>query len=562
MASTPTSKEEIDRGGSAGVVVEPSDVRECLSRILANGEFAASDKLRRFLEHVVEETLAGLKDRIKQFALAHTIFRRGEDFDPQTDPVVRIHASRGRRALDHYYATAGRADPVRISMPKGGYRADFAAQSGVPDTTSTAVSSRNDEPVADVAVLPFDATATDSEHAYLAIGLGEEVSHALCHHSTLRVIASNSGRAAMQRHGDAAHAGRVLGAAFVVGGTVRGAGRRVRINVFLTRSEDAIQLWSERFDEPLTADDMFALIDRVVRRVVGAVASQHGVVASQILNDMLEKPTDSLSTFEALLHWRHYSCELTPLAYGRARAALERAVHTDPGCGPAWAYLAFVYADAVLLGMAEIPDAVAKARRCAAMAERTAHGGVESHLAAAVLHMLVRDPVALAEAARTIISEEGADAAYSTLASFMLGVAGHTVEARKVLDRCRSLNPFRPPYAEVVDYLHCMREGRFDDALEAAHRFDTPGFAWTPLLHAAAFVGLERMAEANAAYAELLSLDPTFPETGRGTVRRMIIDDGLAEQLWELVSAAAPRRTPTSERTLCAPCAPATRSGR
>jgi adenylate cyclase len=102
------------------------EVRLELQKMLASKDFDSSSRNRRFLTFVVEETLAGRSDRIKAYNVALAVFDRSSDFDPLTDPIVRIEASRLRRSIEHYYLTGGRADPVRIAMPKGSYVATFA----------------------------------------------------------------------------------------------------------------------------------------------------------------------------------------------------------------------------------------------------------------------------------------------------------------------------------------------------------------------------------------------------------------------------------------------------
>ena len=72
-----------------------------------------------FLRYIVEEALAGRADRIKAYNIATAVFGRDEEFDPQSDPIVRVEAGRLRRALERYYLTAGQDDPVRISDSEG-----------------------------------------------------------------------------------------------------------------------------------------------------------------------------------------------------------------------------------------------------------------------------------------------------------------------------------------------------------------------------------------------------------------------------------------------------------
>src|SRR5262245_15802222 len=96
-------------------------IREQLERIVASPEFVASERGRKFLKFVVEETLAGRGERLKGYSIATQVFSRGEEFDAQNDPVVRIEAGRVRRALERYYLVAGTSDRTIITIPKGGY---------------------------------------------------------------------------------------------------------------------------------------------------------------------------------------------------------------------------------------------------------------------------------------------------------------------------------------------------------------------------------------------------------------------------------------------------------
>ena len=112
--------------GDLGHDMPPDGVREELQRILQSSDFEASERNQRFLEYVVEETLAGRAGRVKAYSVATQVFGREGGFDPQADPIVRIEASRLRRALERYYLTAGSDDPIRITIPKGSYVPGFA----------------------------------------------------------------------------------------------------------------------------------------------------------------------------------------------------------------------------------------------------------------------------------------------------------------------------------------------------------------------------------------------------------------------------------------------------
>ena len=97
------------------------EVRAALDRIAASEAFRACPQLVAFLRYVVEATLRGGQDRIKGYTIAVEAFGRGDDFDPQHDPIVRVEAMRLRRALQRYYANGGSHDAVQIVLPLGSY---------------------------------------------------------------------------------------------------------------------------------------------------------------------------------------------------------------------------------------------------------------------------------------------------------------------------------------------------------------------------------------------------------------------------------------------------------
>jgi Tfp pilus assembly protein PilF len=107
--------------------VEAGAVQAELERVLAAATLRDSEMLKRFLRYVVEQTLAGQADQLKEYRLGIDVFDRAETFDPRLDPVVRMAAGRLRKKLQEYYESDGRQDRIRIEVPKGAYAASFVA---------------------------------------------------------------------------------------------------------------------------------------------------------------------------------------------------------------------------------------------------------------------------------------------------------------------------------------------------------------------------------------------------------------------------------------------------
>jgi Tol biopolymer transport system component len=106
--------------------MDPQLVRGQLQRIIASRNFAESERAQRFLRFVVEQSLTGQSNSIKETVIAVEVLGRNPAFDPRTDPIVRVEAGRLRSRLSAYYDSIGKEDKVVISLPKGGYVPHFA----------------------------------------------------------------------------------------------------------------------------------------------------------------------------------------------------------------------------------------------------------------------------------------------------------------------------------------------------------------------------------------------------------------------------------------------------
>ena len=103
----------------------PDEIRAALDHILFSEVFRRSPQLGAFLRFVTEEVLHGKGDRIKAYTIGVEVLRRDANFDPQIDPIVRVEATRLRRAIERYYAGPGQDDAIIIDLPRGSYVPTF-----------------------------------------------------------------------------------------------------------------------------------------------------------------------------------------------------------------------------------------------------------------------------------------------------------------------------------------------------------------------------------------------------------------------------------------------------
>lgn len=122
--------------------VASAEVRAQLDRILGSRAFVQSHRIRRFLQFIVEESLLGQPERLKEYLIGVEVFDRRDAFDPRVDSIVRVEARRLRYKLEEYYRTEGRGDPVRIVLRKGSYVPVFEHRTGNAELALEAVAAR------------------------------------------------------------------------------------------------------------------------------------------------------------------------------------------------------------------------------------------------------------------------------------------------------------------------------------------------------------------------------------------------------------------------------------
>jgi len=113
---------------SNGLPVSPQAVERQLNKMVASNVFARSKQLCRFLRFVVQETLNGNAESLKESLIGTTVFERGELFNPGIDPIVRVQARRLRSKIEEYYETEGQQDPLVICLKTGSYSPFFESR--------------------------------------------------------------------------------------------------------------------------------------------------------------------------------------------------------------------------------------------------------------------------------------------------------------------------------------------------------------------------------------------------------------------------------------------------
>lgn len=298
------------------------DVRGHLLSILGSDSFRRSPHASALLRYLVDCALT--KSIPKEYIIATDALGRPADFDPRTDPSVRVEVRRLRQKLLEYYAETGRDSELVFELPKGGYGLTWHRRPRVETPLS-------------IAVLPLDNLTGDPSKEYFVDGLTEELTSELARAADLRVVARTSAFVFKNRPADVREIGRRLNVSNLIEGSVRWSNGRVRATVQLVEADSGYHRWAETLevDERDTLACQQELAARIREALMLGIRPKEAQCAEA-------GPPDA-EAYTTLLLARHHWHARTPEGVGKALRLLEELTTRCPAYAAPWAARAECY---------------------------------------------------------------------------------------------------------------------------------------------------------------------------------------------------------------------------
>lgn len=465
---------------------------QALDAVLSSNTFAEVYRLRKFLDYVVRETLAGNSDRLKGFVIACEVFKKDDPTDAQTTTVVRVEAGRLRRRLKDYYDSEGAGDPFRISIPKGGYSAAFekAPRNGLQESSNRkplslkevlnyalgtvmaaavillgtlyVISLYTDAPQETVllpgnkptiAVMPFqNLTGTPQGDAF-AEGIAEDLCIDLGRSPDIDVISYSSAKSLHERQLPALQAARKLGAAYVLEGSLRALPPHTQLTARVSDTRTGIQLWAGRFE--MEDDSDFV---SVAAELAGNVASNLPIALTEAGRNVFGKSfTQNREAW--YLYKQAMDLANPPSDPNRLNLALEafgKVIAKDPEFAGGYAGSAYVKAFLIFFGHSANPEHVREeAITLIHRARELDHSFGLTFSALSFLHLSNRDfDRALRESEQAVLVQPN-DAYISAYHGFIRGAGGDLEGGIPYVERALQLDPLnsRSPYLNILGTL-------------------------------------------------------------------------------------------------------------
>ena len=517
---------------------EQAQIRAELDKVLASDRFINANRISGLLRYVVEETLAGRRDRIKAFSIAQDVFRRDASFNQQRDPIVRVEAGRLRKLLTNYYETPDIYSDIRIDIPKGGYAPTFTKQKRVKVRKLGRVSAgaavislvcmavisayifwfqlgsgqQAENTSTFLAVLPLAYNQDDVRAADIGENLVDSTISMLARLPKLSVMAHASMMEFDQGGVSLSALRNQYGITHALRGSIETLEDNLRIRLQLIDTESSKTIWSNSLEG--SVEDVWLIQDQMASNLINAFSIELSSIDKESL---LSRYTDS---FEAIALYRQGLVLVVPPSDEKrvqsSKYVFSRVREIAPDFAGGYAGAAWSYALPVLFQSSSTPNEnLARAIDYSQQAIQVDPSFGAGYATLGFTQALMGFKVDALENVRLATAIQPGDAFVHFLRGVTLTLLSVPEEAFSSLDEAIRLNPIekRTPYLNVYGITRFVNR-EYQLALDLLAKNKEKGGPVGPhmdIFSAAAYAHLGNRAEASAILERIIETAPDFP---------------------------------------------------
>jgi len=375
---------------------------------------------------------------------------------------------------------------------------------GVSASTQDADLPLPDKP--SIAVLPFDNMSSDPEQEFFSDGVTEDIITELSRERDLFVIARNSTFAYKGKSPDVGQVARELGVKFILEGSVRKAGSRIRLNAQLIDAQNNSHVWAERYDRSM--EDVFEVQDELTQTISNTLLQKFRDTETE---RALRHTPQSIAAYDHYLRAFGLISKITKKGSEEAVREARKALEIEPDYARAFMVMAWTHAYRAWSGWTEDPEKeLALSREAALKAVNSDKDDFWSHGALAFAELFARNHERALNAINRAVALNPNSADSHAMRGAILNFAGDPVEALEEMKLALRLNPNHPTwYLAGIGRAHYLL-GQYEQAIPYIERLVNTGdevLAWHPLL-IASYMAVGREDEARAEVRALLAVSP------------------------------------------------------
>ena len=543
----------------------PDEIRAEVDRIVTSHVFNRSPQLGAFLRFVVEAVLHGKGDRIKAYTIGVEVLRRDLKFDPQLDPIVRVEATRLRRAIERYYAGPGADDAIILDMPRGSYVPIFRHREvethsieppigSLPrlsafvraqpmrsiaivlacivvllvasilvrhDPTQTTASRPPGNGMPTLLVQSFDVAGVPDPEEISATALFEKTRDAFARFDTINVVSISPQSA------EPPVDYRLQGFINYLGDNT------TTVRFRLVAVGNGTVVWTNTFERLVMTRDHDAVEDWIVLRTASTLLAPFGVIHARARVQHLASQ-DGDPRYRCIIEASESLRSFDPQEHTRARACLEHLAADAPSFVVGLRYLAAVYLREFLYGVGpEIGETTVldKAFRAARRAVELRPEGARAYNTLASIH-LARGEVtqALAASERAVALNRYDMAVLGDFGGRLIST-GETDRGMTLLHRAADAGTVRPATHHFYLFLGNYLKGNMSDATHEADQLTADTFQLGLIARSLAARAAGDRERSRRAFESLVALQPAWGKDLRGQLRRFFPSDEIVDRL-------------------------------
>jgi tetratricopeptide (TPR) repeat protein len=523
----------------------PQEVRAQVKRMTDSEVFVGSPQLSAFLLFIVEAVLRGHGERLKGYTIGVEVLRRDPSFDPQLDPIVRVEATRLRRAIERYYAGPGTDDAVSIALPRGGYapRIGWRAE---PTSAAPAAAQAADEIVLHpgnglptLRVAPFVIVGTADTRVVAAETFGSKIaeSFALFEINVIVAAPPNARHAPLTAAAPSAPANR---SDYRLDGTIeyRGNGS-VDVRFKLVDESDATVIWSRAFERLADNGGSGDTERGIILELATAIVQPFGVISA---NDRAKRLGMGVldPRYCCLLEAGDALRSFDPAAHVRVREGFERLTALDPNFAAGFSLLAVFYGREYLTGFGARADdsppldrALKAARRSLELRPQSARG---FHILFTILFYRGEKEAGIV-AAEKAINLNPYDLLIPAEYGARLIYCGEVDRGMEILQGAVGFGAVVPAWSHFSLFLGHYVRSNLAEARYHASQLTTETYVYGQLARALMAQADGDLAEAGRVKEAILALQPAWKDDPRGQIGKLINAPAIADRLAEELEA-------------------------
>lgn len=512
------------------------EILKQLSCILSKAPFSNSAVLTSFLKYIVEKTLDGNAGSLKEYTIGVNALGRAQDFNPQIDAIVRIHAGRLRRLLDEYYNDSGSEDSIRIEVVKGSYVPVFRFRNETEPVTEIYENIKLTQDYSTkltIAILPFRHLNLNKNCQFLGAGLGEELTQVFSTFQEISVISHHSTLKFALQQTNISSIGAKLGVHYLITGSVMINKQHVRVNVGLVETTNSTQVWAKIFDFSLDRDDLMHIQDQVTYNVYSILGGYYGLlIRDSVLANHLPQETN-INSFDPvrLNYYCHMNFSLQ--TYLQSRAALEKIVQQDLHYAGGLSMLAELYMFAYSFGYPSVEDPANESMKLVQKAINLNPECQHTQLTYALANICLKRRKEAISKMEFCLTINPSSASTMGAAGIRMAFLGEYKRALELLTKSANLNLHYPWWVDLGFFLVHYQQHNYQEAFKSAMRINTPDIFLNPLTKLVSGWQLEQSQVYQQAASEMTNKFHHIANNLKTQLSTFLLDEAFVDQLCE-----------------------------